>query len=387
MGLGVGTKFLSADLLRAEEEEAAAVAAAEEASEGGVQSQEPQQSNDQGTTTTPTTTTGLDNIRYRGYGRRVRDCHAEVLARRSFRRQLLLEIHQHQMQQQQRQDGGQPQECVDNMDQPAYRQVLERIAPNVSLTDSVSSSSTTSPLSLTTDSSDNSTKEDDSMSVLFRLKDGVTLHMYSSSAPCGNSTLKKFATMERERFQDKLGPDEWLTGTHDPIGPHSLRLGQFALLVKKDVTATDLKHVNKSSSSSVTTPRPVRHTGKPWPARESDDWCPPGTSTVWTGRGSIHTCSDKICRWNCLGLQGSLLASLIESPLYMTSLTVGRKFTSAICRRAVCCRALPKQRKNKKNHGHDKDKREKEPTPYKLNHPAVMGTAVYLDDTGASLLL
>mmetsp|Transcript_18620 Transcript_18620/g.31790 ORF Transcript_18620/g.31790 Transcript_18620/m.31790 type:complete len:262 (-) Transcript_18620:18-803(-) len=112
-----------------------------------------------------------------------------------------------------------------------------------------------------------------------------------------------------------------------------------------------------------------------WPANKSDDWCPPGTSIVRLRKGSLHTCSDKICRWNVLGLQGALLSSVLTEPLYMTTLTVGRKFTSCICRRAICCRAIPKPNNNNET--------EATTTRYMLHHPAVMGTGVYMDESGS----
>ena len=162
----------------------------------------------------------------------------------------------------------------------------------------------------------------------FKLVDGVTLHFYSSSAPCGNAVLKKFAKMEKETFHDELGVNEWPMTNHEPVQAHSIRLGQLALLVKKDSTAEKVIS-NKNTETK----------GKVWPANETDDWCPPGTSIVAFRQGSLHSCSDKVCRWNCLGLQGSLLASVLETPLYMSSITVGRKLTDCICRRAICCRA------------------------------------------------
>jgi hypothetical protein len=62
----------------------------------------------------------------------------------------------------------------------------------------------------------------------------VTLHMYTSSAPCGNATLKKFCKMSKERFRDDLGSDEWPNAPHEPPSGSSIKLGEFSLLVKKD---------------------------------------------------------------------------------------------------------------------------------------------------------
>jgi hypothetical protein len=201
----------------------------------------------------------------------------------------------------------------------------------------------------------------------YTLKPGVTLHMYTSSAPCGNATLKKFAKMTREKFVE-LGPDEWPLGEHEPINGHAIRLGQFALLVKKDPFAQEVPNEKDEgeTSGNITVNQPPK---KVWPATVSDDWAPPGTTIVNMRKGSTHSCSDKICLWNCLGLQGSLLASLLEKPLYLSSLTVGRKLTQCICRRAVCCRLsrLPSPEGE---------------SAYRINHPSIMGTGVFLDESG-----
>ncbi|CAJ1953416.1 unnamed protein product [Cylindrotheca closterium] len=202
-------------------------------------------------------------------------------------------------------------------------------------------------------------------SIKYTLKPGVTLHMYTSSAPCGNATLKKFAKMTREKFID-MDADNWPEPKHEPINGHAIREGQFALLVKKDPFAQVHTEPEKDDEANPTKKRKV------WPANASDDWTPPGTTIVQTGKGSIHCCSDKICLWNCLGIQGSLLASFLEKPLHINTLTVGRKLTQCICRRAVCCRlsrlpALPSEELEK---------------AYSINHPSIMGTGVYLDEAG-----
>jgi hypothetical protein len=51
----------------------------------------------------------------------------------------------------------------------------------------------------------------------------------------------------------------------------------------------------------------------------------------------LLSCSDKIARWNVLGLQGRRLARQL-APVYLASLTVGRKFSRPHAERAFCCR-------------------------------------------------
>ena len=221
--------------------------------------------------------------------------------------------------------------------------------------------------------------------------------------------LKKFATMKQESFRDHLGENEWPVDIHEPIIGHSVSLGQFSLLVKKDpfrVSTNNLEGDQQANASSKATATlcDSSHSRvskkRKVPALETTDWCPPGTSTVWANEGSIHTCSDKLCRWNCLGLQGSLLAPLLKEPLHMTSLTVGRKLTECICRRAVCCRAAAAGAKRKKKGGSGRNVAKSETAivdsdsviaggdtgachyNYKINHPTIMGTQVYMDETG-----
>ncbi|VEU34909.1 unnamed protein product [Pseudo-nitzschia multistriata] len=334
-----------------------------------------------------------ENEGQEGYGSRVRDMHAEVLARRAFRRQLTLEIQE---------DLRLPAEEHERQKERPSNRVLVR-------------------------------SEDNSSTVCYRIRPGVTVHMYSSSAPCGNATLKRFCKMSKEKFRDDLGPDEWPSDAHDPPSGHSIKLGEFSLLVKQDSSSSSNPQTNEATSNSTTNseeknkntsskmdanmdygskPKRTRLAGdrppalrtniskasatsqgrktvsrraKPWPATLSDDWTPPGTTIVgFRHKGSIHTCSDKICRWNYLGMQGSLLASLMEEPIYMSTLTVGRKLSGPVCRRAVCCRldtrcrqpnlAIPLNNSIPLTGRTNSNK-----IQYRVNHPAIMGTSVYLD--------
>ena len=51
------------------------------------------------------------------------------------------------------------------------------------------------------------------------------------------------------------------------------------------------------------------------------------------------SCSDKIAKWNTLGIQSALMSHLlINGPIYLETITVGRKFSQIHCERALCCR-------------------------------------------------
>lgn len=352
LGMGVGTKFLSEKILREEYQVSGAKNTSVAASASVL--------GDDNSRTNMDSHPVLSSC----YGMKVRDSHAEVLARRAFRRTLALEMKCHLLGQ------------------------------------SVTNPILTLRRSLENDSNEkveggDSEKEGGGRSnIIFSLAPGVTIHMYTSSAPCGNSCLKKFAKMSRERYDSTLGMDDWPKDEHEPIGRHSMHLGRFSVLVKRDSHATSQeKLASTTTKESARQEKKLSHMPikqRKWPANVDDQWCPPGTTLPHLGRGSIQTCSDKICRWNVIGLQGSLLSSLLDAPIYMETLTIGRKFTKCIAQRAVCCRVVDgghcsgtkRKRQDKQSQG-DASSHEELLNPWcKVHHPTVMGTSVYMDDLG-----
>ena len=347
VGLGVGTKFLSNPILVQEEEEEGA-----EGASGGDDGDGKDQ----------------NDIRFENYGMRIRDSHAEILARRAFRKYLLSEMHSSLL---------------------LLRQEKSKIKNGT--------------LQFQSSNKKRNILEYDETKHVYRLQKDVTIHMYSSSTPCGNSCVKKFAQMSKETFQSQLQPDEWPEVNHESIKGHSIHLGQFSLLVKKDnnIRRKEGEDTTTIMNLSLSIQPPLSKKQKSWPAMIDDSWCPPGTSTVYHGKGTIHTCSDKICRWNCMGLQGSLLSPLFDDcPIYLTTFTVGRKFTSSICQRAICCRATNgfehfikknnKSTRKRKNEDNEKCNECRPPMidglKFNVNHPSIMGTAIYLDESGGMSL-
>ncbi|XP_033749864.1 double-stranded RNA-specific adenosine deaminase-like isoform X2 [Pecten maximus] len=74
----------------------------------------------------------------------------------------------------------------------------------------------------------------------------------------------------------------------------------------------------------------------------------------------VMSCSDKLCKWNLLGVQGALLANMME-PVYFSSITLGTLYNHGHMARAMCCRLEKNCPIGSLPHG------------YKVNHP-LLGT-------------
>jgi hypothetical protein len=217
------------------------------------------------------------------------------------------------------------------------------------------------------------------------LQPGVSFHLYSSTVPCGNASLSRWASQSqpqsgRENFEDLLQYPRGHVENPERVLFSARHEGQLAALVKGPISPTIVSDIRPGPEPGAQVgpelepgpePEPEPEVGESGDARaagmqqqqqqqqqpprstqvvscDRQGTIPPGCSAVPAGPSGMAavagssdyslSCSDKIARWQCLGLQGTLLMQFLEQPLYLQSCTFGRKFNQQRCERALCCR-------------------------------------------------
>ncbi|CAG9821607.1 unnamed protein product [Phaedon cochleariae] len=148
----------------------------------------------------------------------------------------------------------------------------------------------------------------------YRLKPGIEFHLYINTAPCGDARI--FSPHEENTAMDRH--------------PNRISRGQ-------------LRSKIESGEGTI----PVKN------AASIQTW----DGIVQGERLLTMSCSDKICRWNVLGLQGALLSHFIE-PIYLRSIVLGSLLKQTHLYRAIC--------------GRIEDSLQGLPPPYLLNRPLML---------------
>ncbi|XP_017280476.2 double-stranded RNA-specific adenosine deaminase isoform X2 [Kryptolebias marmoratus] len=161
-----------------------------------------------------------------------------------------------------------------------------------------------------------------------KIKSDITFHLYISTAPCGDGAL--FDKSCSETGDEAQG--------HQPLFENA-KQGKLRTKVENGEGTIPVE-----SSAIVPTWDGIQH-GE---------------------RLRTMSCSDKILRWNVLGLQGALLSYFLH-PIYLKSITLGYLYSHGHLTRAVCCRLARDSEAFSSSL----------PPSFRLNHPEVGRVSVY----------
>ncbi|RNA20952.1 tRNA-specific adenosine deaminase 1 [Brachionus plicatilis] len=171
----------------------------------------------------------------------------------------------------------------------------------------------------------------------------LKVHFYVSSAPCGNACIRRWANPKKENWLDCPALPE---DNHSTFYGFAKKEGQLALTVKKE-------HLFSSSSLELNEERTEKNL--------KNLSLPSGILPYKSYPDLILSCSDKFLIWNCVGLTKIPLVQWLPK-VFISSLTVGRKFARPHLSRAVCCRMANKFPN--------------------VSHPILLCSAVKLDEGG-----
>ncbi|XP_047561122.1 double-stranded RNA-specific adenosine deaminase isoform X2 [Lutra lutra] len=163
-----------------------------------------------------------------------------------------------------------------------------------------------------------------------QIKKSVSFHLYISTAPCGDGALFDKSCSDRA------------------------------------VESSDSRHYPVFENPKQGKLRTKVENGEGTIPVESSDIVPTWDGIRLGERLRTMSCSDKILRWNVLGLQGALLTHFLQ-PVYLKSVTLGYLFSQGHLTRAICCRVT------RDGSAFEDGLR----PPFVVNHPKVGRVSVY----------
>ncbi|XP_028748602.2 tRNA-specific adenosine deaminase 1 isoform X1 [Peromyscus leucopus] len=218
---------------------------------------------------------------------------------------------------------------------------------------------------------------------LWKLRPDLSFVFFSSHTPCGDASIIPMLEFEEQpcclvisngvnnspvERSDNLEDSKDKRDCEDPDSPvaKKMKLGaparalssglahhgmQESGTVKPDVSSSGLTTEEELDAAKGTAPGrfrvvDVHRTGAKCVPGDTGDLRKPGAAyhqvgllRVKPGRGDrtcSMSCSDKMARWNVLGCQGALLMHFLEKPIYLSAVVVGKcPYSQEAMRRAL----------------------------------------------------
>ena len=248
------------------------------------------------------------------------DSHAEILARRGLIRVLWDEIYHHlnELSSQKCSDGSNASVSQCNLKSQECR-LLNRLVTI--------------------------TKGNELNEISFLLKEGIQLHLYISDNPCGDASIYELSP----EYRSSEGGEDLQKGNGNntngnlnftgakiimPLARNEAKRSNLDTAFKKADNFTlcsESANTNEASNTeqiTVASTRIARERSQVTSAMRLKS----GRSNLPSHlRSSSHSCSDKICKWIVLGIQGtSAISSFLAAPLYLRSIVVSRDERAAM---------------------------------------------------------
>ncbi|XP_011892882.1 PREDICTED: double-stranded RNA-specific editase 1 isoform X1 [Cercocebus atys] len=155
----------------------------------------------------------------------------------------------------------------------------------------------------------------------FRLKENVQFHLYISTSPCGDARIfsPHEPILEGSRSVTQAGVQWCNHGSLQPRPPGLLSDPSTSTFQGAGITEPADRHPNRKARGQLRTK--IESGEGTIPVRSN------ASIQTWDGvlqgeRLLTMSCSDKIARWNVVGIQGSLLSIFVE-PIYFSSIILG----------------------------------------------------------------